>query len=203
MGVKVRERPKGSRVYWIFIDQNGKRKAKRVGDKKTATALAQKVRQKLTSGYLGIFQEKRLAPLFKDYAKGWLERYTKATGKESTYQLYGMFLRLHILPVFGSRHLDEITLADIKELFLKKLNSGLSVSSVLNMKACLSGIFSNAVDDEIIPANPVTRTGKLIRSFKKQQHKKAVSPLTRKEVSDLLNVVQELYPRLYRCFCAL
>ena len=40
MGVKVRERPKGSGVYWVFIDHQGKRKAKKVGTKRDADALA-------------------------------------------------------------------------------------------------------------------------------------------------------------------
>ncbi len=36
MGVQVREKDKGSGVYWIFINHHGQRKAKRVGDEKTA-----------------------------------------------------------------------------------------------------------------------------------------------------------------------
>ena len=34
MGVKVRERPKGSGIYWILIDHHGKRKAKKIGTDK-------------------------------------------------------------------------------------------------------------------------------------------------------------------------
>ena len=33
MGVKVREKPKGSGVYWIFINQNKKRTSRRIGSK--------------------------------------------------------------------------------------------------------------------------------------------------------------------------
>ena len=39
MGVKVKERPKGPGTWWIFIDHQGKRKAKKVGrDKRLALA---------------------------------------------------------------------------------------------------------------------------------------------------------------------
>ena len=36
MGVKVREKPKGSGVYWVFINHNGKRKSKKIGTDKKA-----------------------------------------------------------------------------------------------------------------------------------------------------------------------
>jgi integrase len=48
MGVKVREKVKGSRVWWLFIDHGGKRKAKCVGDKKAAELAATKIRAKYT-----------------------------------------------------------------------------------------------------------------------------------------------------------
>jgi integrase len=58
MGVKVREKPPGSGVWWIFIDHNGKRKAKKVGcDKKLALEAAKKIEAKLT---LGIFSSTRM-----------------------------------------------------------------------------------------------------------------------------------------------
>jgi integrase len=34
MGVKVRERPHGSGIRWVYIDHQGKRKAKKVGHRK-------------------------------------------------------------------------------------------------------------------------------------------------------------------------
>jgi integrase len=51
MGVKVREKKKGSGVWWIFIDHQGRRKAKKVGkDKKVAENIAKKVEAKLALG---------------------------------------------------------------------------------------------------------------------------------------------------------
>ena len=45
MGVKVRERPKGSGVWWVFIDYQNKRKAKKIGrDKRVARDVAKKDR---------------------------------------------------------------------------------------------------------------------------------------------------------------
>ncbi len=41
MGVKVREKPKASGTYWVFINHNGKRKSKKIGvDEKLANEYA-------------------------------------------------------------------------------------------------------------------------------------------------------------------
>ena len=43
MGVKVREKPKGSGVYWVFINHGGTRESKKVGkDRKLATTYWQR-----------------------------------------------------------------------------------------------------------------------------------------------------------------
>ena len=51
MGVKVREKVKGSGEWWIFISHNGQRKSKKVGkDKKLALEAAKKIEARLLSG---------------------------------------------------------------------------------------------------------------------------------------------------------
>jgi len=51
MAVKIRERPKGSGEWWLFIDHQGKRKAKKIGkDKKLARDMAKKIEAKLALG---------------------------------------------------------------------------------------------------------------------------------------------------------
>ena len=45
MGVIVREKPKDSGVYWVFINHNGKRKAKKIGtDLEKANEVAEKIK---------------------------------------------------------------------------------------------------------------------------------------------------------------
>ena len=50
MGVKVREKVKYSGEWWIFSNQKGKRRSKKIGDKRTANNVAKKVRQRLAAG---------------------------------------------------------------------------------------------------------------------------------------------------------
>ena len=54
MGVKVREKVKGSGEWWVFINHQGRRKAKRVGvgrsGKKAAELAALKISARLAGG---------------------------------------------------------------------------------------------------------------------------------------------------------
>ncbi len=66
MGVKVREKPIGSGVYWIFINHNGKRKSKKIGkDEKLANEVAEKIKAKLVLGELNIEKAERPLPDFQ------------------------------------------------------------------------------------------------------------------------------------------
>ena len=55
MGVKVREKPKGSGIYWIFINHQGRRKSKKIGmDEKLANKVAEKIKAKLVETFGGV-----------------------------------------------------------------------------------------------------------------------------------------------------
>ena len=118
MGVKVRERPKGSGVHWIFIDHKGKRKAKKVGDKKTAIDAAKKIEAKLTLAEFDIETEKKVLPTFKEYSELWLEGYVRQFLKRSTYDRYSHILKKHVWPFCGSMVLPDIKRGDIRQMLL-------------------------------------------------------------------------------------
>ena len=55
MGVRVREKPPGSGIFWVFINHNGRRKSKKIGmDEKLANKVAEKIKAKLVLGELDI-----------------------------------------------------------------------------------------------------------------------------------------------------
>ena len=67
MGVRIR--PKDGKWY-VFINHNGKRKAKCVGDsKKAALEVKRKIEAKLTLGDFDLLDDKPMVPTFKDYAE--------------------------------------------------------------------------------------------------------------------------------------
>jgi integrase len=69
--VKVREKRRGSRVWWLFIDHQGRRKARRVGDRKAAELAAIKIRARLAEGDATVLTPSPAAsaPTFAEYAE--------------------------------------------------------------------------------------------------------------------------------------
>jgi integrase len=202
MGVTVRQKQPGKgNPWWVFINHKGKRKAKCVGDKKAAEHVASLVRQKLTTGEFNLLSPERAIPCFKDYARKWLDTYVRASCKETTYPGYETALRVHILPALGGKRLNDIQKADVKELIFSMAGKGSAGGTILNMKACLSGILTSAVEDGFMPSNPAAGTRKLI---KKKDRKSEIGFLTRDEVSTFLQTVRDYLPAYYPLFlCAL
>jgi len=86
MGVKVRERPKGSGIWWIFVDHKGKRIAKKIGkDKKRAQEAAKQMEAKLVLGEMNLnIGATKQIPNFSKYSQEWLRGYAEASLKHST-----------------------------------------------------------------------------------------------------------------------
>ncbi|MBA4417927.1 MAG: hypothetical protein C0392_08460 [Syntrophus sp. (in: bacteria)] len=199
MGVTVRQKQPGKgNAWWVFINHQGKRKAKLTGDKKAAEKVASAIREKLIKGELNIAENTEI-PTLEKYAGEWLEGYVKASLKDSTYSGYETFMRLYILPALGNKRLDEVSRGDVKNLLFSVLKKNLSARQAFNIKACLSGIFSNAVEEEILKVNPVSRTGKFIRRTSKDSDLigHAIEFLTKEEVSLLVMATQTYFPNYY------
>ncbi len=181
MGVKVREKPQGSGIYWIFINHQGKRKSKKIGkDEDLANEVAEKIKAKLVLGELNIERLEEPCPTFKECAELWLS--LPHDWKESTRENYEFNLKFHIYPVLGKRRIDEIKRKDLKAFLDNLMIKGLSRSTVALVKAPISGVLSYAVDSEIIESNPLNDL--------KLNHKKIafnVEPLTEKEANQLLD----------------
>jgi integrase len=188
MGVKVRERPEGSGVYWVFIDHQGHRKAKRIGrDKGEAEKAAKKIEAKLTLGELGLLaKEQNLKPTFKKYAEYWLETYVKPLRRITTYERYRDMLNRHVFPVLGDKPIDQIKRTDIRDLILQKRKTGLSSSMLCLIRDVISGPMGYAVEDEIIPGNPVS--GILKRLQLEREKRITVEPMNEQEVQLFLDV---------------
>jgi len=100
-----------------------------------------------------------------EYAKGWLEA---AVGQLApvTYQNYEQHLRVHILPTLGRLRVADLGRRHVKAL-LTKLRSTKNAqgrpfakNSLRLIKAALSTVLTDAVDDEILFANPVMQLGR-------------------------------------------
>jgi integrase len=196
MGVKVREKTKGSGIWWIFIDHQGRRKAKKIGrDQKIAEQIAKKVEAKLALGDMGLVENKTVkAATFEEYANTWETLTVPATCKPSTESDYKGILKNHVLPVFGKTTVDEINRFMVKRFLLKKISDGFANSTVTHMKNAISGVLNLAIDDEVLSVNPAHNVGKI---FKRQNPKPKIDPFNMDELATLLDTYQIHYPRHY------
>ncbi len=201
MGVTIRQKQKGKgKPWWIFVSHLGKRTSRQIGDKKAAETVASKLRAKLQLGDFSIFEEQKPDPTFGEYAKSWIEITVPATCKESTLSDYNDILDNHILPVFKNELVTEIKRKKIKDFLLEKINKGYANSTVTHMKNVISGVLNDAVDDEVIDANPVYR---IKYTNNKEDKSKDVNPLTAKELDHLLKTAQKHYADNYVLFLLL
>jgi len=200
MGVKVREKPTGSGMWWIFIDHEGKRKAKKVGtDKKLAQEVAKKIEAKLTLGDVGITETGEKLPTFKEYSQTWLHGYIKPLRRETTFERYDFILKCYIYPsALAGLPIDKVARKDVRELLLSIHGRGLSKATVCLVRDVLSGVLNHAMDDEVIESNPVL--GVVKRLQLSRDKKNEVEPLTKEEVQLFLDVCRENRPDYYAFF---
>jgi len=198
MGVKVRERPAGSGVWWIFIDHQGKRKAKKVGDKRTAIEAAKKIEAKLTLREFDITEERPAYPSFRECADKWLQTYIKPLRRDTTFERYGDVLKRYVFDEMGRKPINEIARKDIRDLLLSIHGRGLSRATVCLVRDVMSGVFNHAIDDEIIEVNPVLGVVKRLQLSRDRKHE--VEPLTSEEVQHFLDTCQTYRPDYYPFF---
>ena len=199
MGVKVRERPKNSGIWWIFIDHKGKRKSKKVGrDRAVAEDAAKKIEAKLTLSDTGLLnkEDSQEQISFNEVAIMWLHDYVKTMRRPSTHERYTGILNNHILPTLGKLPICQIRKGDIRSLILSKKRD-YATSTVCLIRDVTSGVFNYALDDEIISINPVTGITKRLGL---ERDKKEVRPMTVEEVNTFLNTCQEYQPEHYPLF---
>ncbi|MFC1613917.1 tyrosine recombinase XerC [Gemmatimonadota bacterium] len=209
MGVTVREKRKGSEVWWIFIREGKKRTSRRIGEKRLAEKVAKQLRAKITLGQLDMIEKKEdevkietpsiVIPTFKEYALYWLADYIKGLRRDSTYERYKGILERNIFPVIGKKAIDQVKRADVKGLLLKHHKEGRSRSCISLCRDVLSGIMNHAVDDELITANPVNGVLKMLRLERRQT---VIVPFNQHEVDKILATCKQQYPQWYVFFLA-
>ncbi|KJS29353.1 MAG: hypothetical protein VR64_21285 [Desulfatitalea sp. BRH_c12] len=203
MGVKVREKVKGSGEWWLFITHDGKRTSKKVGkDRKKAQEAAELIKAKIALGDFNLKKnETEQVPLFEEYTKIWIESYIKPLRRESTYERYSQALD-HVLPTIGKKPMDEIKRSDIRDLLLSLHNKGLSRASIALARDVISGAFNHAIDDELLQVNP---SSGILRRLKLDRDKRsAINPLTPSEVANFLSTCRKIsadfFPLFLCCF---
>jgi len=113
--------------------------------------------------------------------------------KPSTRQSYECALQRHILPALGDLPLTEVAASDIETLVQAKLKTGLSAKSVRNLVGLLQGIFSLAVEEDLIERSPVRR------KHKPTSDRREKPVWTANQVKLILGAVPQAYRALFVC----
>ena len=194
MGVSIREKPKGSGEWWVFIAHHGKRKSKRIGkDKKLAHDLARKIEAKLILSDFDIETETPKVPTFKEYSEKYLA-YIQMNRRFSTHERYAQVLRDHINPVFGSKMLDAINKGDIRDFIVRKSKK----YTPFIFRDIMSGVFNYAIDDEVVKVNPVSGITKRLKI--KRDRSEDVDPFNEIDMALFIDTCQEHFKEYHPFF---
>ena len=198
MSPKVRFRK--DRKVWEadYYDAYGKRHRVTAPTKSAASAKYEdaiadkkKVEQKLR-GQVRFRVERHVT--IKDYANRWLADMDVAEETEvTTRRIYRQTLRLYVLPQFATLKVDriqDIKARSVKDAFLLLKEKGFSGNTICRARSVLRQLLSSAVEDEIIPNNPVleirrTRSkGKMrrVRAMSSEQREKFLSAMHEKNL---------------------
>jgi integrase len=202
MGVTVRERPKGSGIYWVFINHQGKRKARKIGqDKRLANRVKKEIEAKQVLRDFNL--DTGEAPqTFGVYGQLWLNDYIKTTKRATTYQRYQSLFTNHIKPAIGGIRLDRLKRSDVRALSLKMHSEGLSRSSISTAKNVISGVLEYAMDADIIKTN-ISKGVLRKLGLDSHQGREIVRGMTPSEVELFLATCLKLAPKWYPFFlCA-
>ena len=131
--------------------ENGKRKRKYLSGK-TKREVLQKLAQKQQAHAQGLplpAERQTVGP----YLERWLSDVAEPSVRLSTFVRYRELLRLHAIPVIGSRPLTKLSPQDVQALYSQKLREGLSAQTVVHIHRVLHRALVQAVRWNLVARN--------------------------------------------------
>jgi integrase len=104
---------------------------------KTRKEVQEKLQAAFQEKQQGIVLEGTLRQTLGQFLADWLENSQKQTVRPRTYERYEEIVRLHIAPVLGRHRLQKLSAQHVQAFYTRKLNEGLSASTV--------GVFHNVL----------------------------------------------------------
>src|SRR6266508_4373724 len=192
--IRRRRRAKGDVWLVDYRDLTGRRHRITAPTKEAAeNALAERIRERQHPGLLSPDREITVS----EYKDRWLEAAASEIGLR-TLQGYKQQFRLHVIPAFGQVRLRELTRGMIRVLLAQKRASGLAKNSVRMIRATLSVMLSDAVDDGIILANPALNLGRRGRSradkLSAADRTRTIRPMSQEQLGAFLAATKEHTP---------
>jgi len=194
-GIYYRPRPGGKVAppYEVpYLDSTGRRRWAVVhGSLEDAEAKRAEQRLRRRRG-------ERIEPIrktFEQYAWEWLERQPV---RERTREVHSWALREHLIPYFGRRRLDQITVDDVANFIAHMRRKGLRGSTTLTALRPLSRILAHAARRGAIPLNPCSQLERGERPKLDDQRPKRILNL-----EEMQAVIASADSEQYRCLLEL
>lgn len=128
------------------------------------------------------------------YADRWLGQIASAVAPR-TLASYRELLRLYVRPVLGATKLRELGRGQIKQLLAAQREKGRSKNTVRLIRACLSVLLGDAVEDGVLENNPASGIGRRGRkradTVSQAERQKKIRPLSREQLAAFLTAVED------------
>jgi integrase len=178
-GLTLEVRITGGKTYYLrYTDVRGKSRYLKLADAADVTTmqarkLCEQARNKIAMGEDPLADKalKRSVPTFRAFVQERYLPYVKTY--KASWETDESLLRVHLIPAFGSKHLDEITKDDVIKLRQAALTSGAKPGTVNRRLILLRYIFNLAVRDwEVpgVPSNPTNGVALLPENNKKERY---------------------------------
>jgi integrase len=200
MVIAIKQAVKGIENPWyVIVNEKGRISARKFPTHDGAYNFALQLRGQSPASEFGR-SSYNSSPEFSRYVEHYIDKYVKAVCKRNTLRNYKQKIRIHILPAWQDKRIDQIKRSDVIDLLLNKSAQGLAPATVACIKAVISSIFQLACEEGLLESNPVARLGKFIRKKDKRTQK---ASLTKEQASQFLDVIKKEFPKYYAFFlCA-
>ena len=202
MGVAVREKVKGSGVFWVFINHKGNRTSQCVGSHHAAKTVAKKLESMIALETFKVPAPEPVdEPTLKVYSATWLAGHIEGVLDDTTHERYGEVMTRDITSTLGHLPLDQIEPKHVNDLLNKLAKDGRTSKSIALTRTVLSTCLNDAVIDGHITSNPVkvlTQTHKRNKTREARRVKvHKINPLTAEEVKKFISFVMADDPEVY------
>jgi integrase len=150
---------------------------------KTRKEVQEKLKQALheqLQGTLVMAPQQTIAQFLVD----WLENTHKKSVRPATYERYKDTIRLHLVPVLGSYRLQKLSAQHVQAFYAKKLNEGLSPTTVIYFHSVLHNALDTAVKWGLVPRNVCDLTSP------PRKERFEIQPLSAEQVQQFLLAVR-------------
>jgi integrase len=125
-----------------------------IQNRRAAEKLEHELREELLNAHEQENAFSKDVPCFAEFAERFMNTYAATNNKPSEVNAKEIILRVHLVPEFGERRLDQIGPAEIETYKAKKLNAKLARKSINNHLTVLRKIISTAVEWGLLQSVP-------------------------------------------------